>query len=637
MLSSMSSRIVCIAVFLLALLVRLPGAGSFMTADEEAWMLRSGEYYHKLFQHFDAGGTFLTTHPGATAMWLIGGGIAVQEHRLGVAIDTSNIKYFRRAVVLPIILATSLLVSFIAWQLASLNGWQLSLLGGGLLAVDPYLVGLSQIAHVDALLALFMLVSVLALLLWNTRSKQHWLVLAGTAAGLALDTKALAALWLFMFFGLLLLYRLYARSSSWQQIVRAAFFFTGVAALMCYIVWPALWTKADLSTSFSRDVPSVITDAHVELEQADNPIEPGTFYIRTLLGRTTPLIVVISGIAVIYAGVRAYRVRRLSPELWLIVYAVGFLALITFVAKKGDRYGLPALAVLPIIAGYGLLQLRRWRVAMSGIVFVTAIAITLTWSPYAIAYTNPFFSTVRPLSQQGWGEGLDQAAAWLNQHPFGKNLYVASWYPTVLGTYFQGKTASLSARDDHRVGFVVLYRNMGGRGPDSLGNAVLAEFKDKQPVHTVLIHGVPYVWVYDTIGPYYFNHHVGELVGDRTVGQLVPVSYNNWNRIDIAMATFSSRANTEDVILEIKTGMNSSKPLRTVVINARDIQDQEFQSFQFEPIPNSAGKTFYVFVRSPTSRPGNAVTVRYTTVDALPGQMVLNQVLQPGDVGYRIP
>src|SRR3989344_6023662 len=89
--------VLAVLVVLLALGMRLPGLGHFMTADEEQWMLRSGVFWHELFRQGDASGTFLTTHPGATTMWLTGAGVAFQEVRVGVDIDTSNLRHFRLA------------------------------------------------------------------------------------------------------------------------------------------------------------------------------------------------------------------------------------------------------------------------------------------------------------------------------------------------------------------------------------------------------------------------------------------------------------------------------------------------------------------------------------------------------------
>ena len=655
-------------IFVVALIVRLPGLGDFMTADEENWMLRSGTFWHELVRNGNPGGTFMTTHPGATTMWLSGAGIFMQEARLGFDIDTSNLRYFRLAATLPITLATAVLIGLSAWLLFRLFGLVPGPMAALVLAVDPYLVGMSQIVHLDALLALFMLVAVLSIF-YGYRHGTRWLLIAGVLAGLALATKFVPALWLFLFLpAFLILSPTPGVKHLVLEKMRVLCFVGGVALLTLYAAWPALWVKDDFFRSFERDVPSVLTQEHVALETSEEPIEPVTFYVRTVLGRTMPfvLILIVGGVAV---AMKLWRRDRRAPTVaWLFLYAIGYLVLITFAAKKADRYALPALVMLPVIAGWmfgvGMLSWRRilsppssppvsgWRSEaarfMLGFVVVSLIAHTLLLSPHAIAYNSPLFSNVRQASQQGWGEGLEGAAAWLNQHPLAEKLVVASWYPSVLGTYFNGQTMSLSSRDDARVGFVVLYRNMFGRGSDDVETDVLQEFAGKVPAHTVYIGGKPQAWVFNTIGLHYFSEHAGEIIGSMEIGQTVPVESDNWSSIDIGLATFSSRANTEDVILHIRENPDTADDIRTAVVNAAAIEDGSWQRFAFEPIAGSAGRSFYVALSSPESLAGNAITVWFSQENILPGQLLLRRralgpreansdFLRQGDLAYRLP
>ena len=643
-------------VALLALAVRLPGLGSFMTVDEENWMLRSAGFYHNLFRRADFGGTFMTTHPGAAAMWVTGAGMVAQEARVGFDADTSNLSHFRLAATLPVALTVSLLIGVATFFLMSVFGMGTGLVGGILLALEPYFVGMSQIAHLDMLLALFMLNSVLAFFLGKRTA-------AGIFAGLALSTKLLLGLWLFVFFGIFLVARLSRKIASgdhgtalWPRFERSVStlgFILGIAFLTFYVAWPALWFTADLGRSFERDVPSVIQDAHVAIEESQEPIAPVSFYLRTLLGRTTPFVLIlVAGSLIILGrllphfakatrGLPSTEYSRSFHVIWLFIYVVGFLVLITFAAKKADRYALPALITLPVIAGWALgktpiLHLRsvKWGAILLGVLLLAQVFI---WSPHTIAYNSPLFD-VRPLSQQGWGEGLEEAAAWLNAHPLAGELYVASWYPSVFQNYFRGKTFSLSSRADNRVSYVVLYRNMFGRSPDTIASDVLDEYRGKWPEHVVVIGGVPYVWVYATDSTEIFKQHAGEIFGDTSVGQLVPVRENQWHAIEIGMANFSNRTNTQDVTLHIRESLESGGDIRTARVNAREIHDGVFHRFAFEPIADSAGKTFYVFLESPTSRPGNAVTVRFSTSDILPGEMVKSGEVNVGrDIAWRIP
>ncbi len=636
---------------LLALLLRMPGFGSVMTVDEENWMIRGAEFYDELGKG-NIGGTFLTTHPGSIPMWLIGGGQWLQEQRLGIEADDPTLIHFRRAAVAPLMLLASIMVGLITYLVARLFSLPVALASGVLLAAEPYIVGMTTIAHLDGVQGLLMLGSLLAFLL-TIRTKPfhvHWAVVAGVLCGLAFGFKLILALWLVPVFAAL------------RPGVRAFFFVVGVAVLVLWLGWPALWVKDDVSHSLARDYATTVTDEHVALSVGEDGIAPATFYIRTLLGRVTPHVqMLVVGYLVVssmyYASV-LWRRRTYSPSdtqysllASLFLYSLGFLVLITFAAKKADRYALPALVVWPVIAGwvaaraYQVLS-SKYKVYRSAqylipatlyILLASVVALPLLWLPHALAYSNPFFSNVRPLSQQGWGEGLEEAAAWLNNKPRAEQMYIASWYPSVMQTYFVGKTFSLSSRVDYRVQYVVTYRNMGGRAPDAQASEVLEEFKDKEPVHTVFIQGVPYVWIYETMSVGNFTRHVGELIGNRTVGQTVRPEENNWSGIDLGFATFSSRKNTADVVVHVRNSATSTEDIRTVRVNAKDIVDNEWQSFTWEPIPNSANQEFYVFIESPTSVPGNAITVRYIDLDVRPGNLYLNGQSKTGDIAYRIP
>jgi len=494
-------------------------------------------------------------------------------------------------------------------------------------------------------------------------------------------TKLMPVVWLVVFMGVVLgrdgLTRGWLRGS-----IRAGGLVLGLAVVVFYLVWPALWVKTNLDDYYQKDVVSVATQEHIAQADSNDPIAPATFYFRTVLGRTTPLVLFIA-VGVVVVAIKGVVVSavfkhfvgemgrhnkqrnrnmyvRASTVGWLLVYVVGYLLLITLAAKKADRYALPALVVLPVLAGVGftivwrmvkekmkLLEGKGRRVAVVLVVGALVILQPVGWMPYTLAYNSDVFA-VRPLSQQGWGEGLDAAARWLNNSPLVDRLTIASWYPGVMRTYFAGKTMSLSSRHDDRVGYVVTYRNMGGRAPDDIATNVLDEFRGREPVHVIEIGGQEYVWIYETLGLHYFPKNTGELYGEQEVGQTI-VAPESWDRIRIGMSNFSGRRNTEDVVLHIREGIDAKEDIRTVTINAGEVEDGQWQEFTFEPIEGRAGEEFYIALTSEASRPGDAVTVRFVDRDVLAGQMVWRRgSLPPGennskyrrdnfDVAYRLP
>ncbi len=647
-------------VVILAFVLRLIGLGSFMTADEPNWMLRSSEFWHKLFVNHDAGGTFITTHPGVTAMWLIGTGETAQEKRLGIAVDTSTLSHFHFSAALPIAVATSLLIGFISFCCMRLWGVWPGVMAGFLLAVEPYGVGMSQIAHLDALLAVFLLSAVCAFLVGARKQSTFFVLIAGVLAGLAAGTKLLPSL-VFLPWAALVAYGMWPGSvgARLRRVIRYGGLVVGTAGLTLFIMWPALWAKTDIGQSVSRDTATVVSTSHTEItdEGGGDVIAPWSFYARTLLGRTTPFVLILCLAAVILLLKQMMRKPVSAGSMsvtWMVVFAIAFLAMVALVAKKSDRYALPALSALPLIAGWvcaGVWQMaaaRQWRFR-----YITAVAVSvllimqaLLWVPYTIAYNSTWFSG-RPLSQQGWGEGLDAAGRWLNTHPLGSTLTVASWYPNVLATYFNGATFSLSSRNDPRVGYVVLYRNMLGRGGDEAATNIWDEYKEKTPAKVISIGGLPYVWIFETFGIPYFSKNTGELLPGAEVGQTVPAEHDGLDKIDIGLSTFSGRAKNADVILHVRESLDASEDIRTVRKVASEVADSDWNTFLFEPISGSAQKTYYIALTTATGKEGDALTVRYAEDDIKPGQMVWRRrglqvgenqssFLRRGDVAYRL-
>jgi hypothetical protein len=467
--------------------------------------------------------------------------------------------------------------------------------------------------------------------------------------GIALATKFLPAIWLLLF-GSTLLVSSFLCNQRFSRIesFKAWAVWLATAAIIVFMVMPNFWVMRGFQNEnyafnsfvspFSTDAQRIILDTHFE----DTKESPIWFYLLTILARMQPFVFILLLGAVVLLGrvglarwrgsAGAFAMERLLVPFFLLIYAIGFIVVISWVAKKSDRYALPGMvALLPLSAWAAVLtwsffkdrfllifDIRTTRFLLSALAAAVMVQ-PLFWWPYAIAYDNQVLAK-RPLHQQGWGEGLDAAAAYLNALPRADELYIASWYPSVMAHYFKGKVLSLSSRDDHRVAFVVLYRNMGDRGGEAAD--ILAEYQGREPVHTVYIHGIAYAWIYDTGSLYYFDRHVGEVVGGAEVGQIIPVTFNNWDHIDIGISTFSGRSNTHDVTLQIRDGVTAGSNVREVIINASELHDRQWQRFSFEPIADSKGKTYYVAIVSPRSLPGNAITIHYAQADMRPGEMV---------------
>jgi hypothetical protein len=104
------------------------------------------------------------------------------------------------------------------------------------------------------------------------------------------------------------------------------------------------------------------------------------------------------------------------------------------------------------------------------------------------------------------------------------------------------------------------------------------------------------------------EEHVGEIYGGARAGQTFVAPYSNLYRVDVLLQTFG-RVNTHDVDFHLKASPKGGKDLLKVTINAREVKDSVYFGFTFPQIPDSVGKTFFFYLDSPESVPGDAITV----------------------------
>jgi hypothetical protein len=148
-------------------------------------------------------------------------------------------------------------------------------------------------------------------------------------------------------------------------------------------------------------------------------------------------------------------------------------------------------------------RLRAWAAGAvaAAVVLSGGWWIAGAW-PYELTYANPLMGgnvAAHRTIASGWGEGLDEAARYLNDHTNGGRMRAAmpgEIYTTVLGAQVQGSVAPAEGYDAGAYDALVVYlRNKQlDERPPFFDDAVLAWVPD----YTVTLNGVPYAWVYST-------------------------------------------------------------------------------------------------------------------------------------------
>src|SRR5581483_5334772 len=216
-------------------------------------------------------------------------------------------------------------IGLLAWRLFGL--WP-AVLGGALLALDPFFLAHSRLVHIDASLTLWTTLALLAALRRWSGGGWWSLVLAGLATGLALLSKAPALILLPMvpLAGLVIVGpRIVLERRAWRDLVVWA----AVAGLVYLALWPAMWV-APIETvgrvlGFMRDNAN---PGHAAAADEDGS---GTlFYPLVFLFRSTPLTWLgLVGLALSWSRGRSGRAAVL-----LLAFALAFAGAMTVAAKN---------------------------------------------------------------------------------------------------------------------------------------------------------------------------------------------------------------------------------------------------------------------------------------------------------------
>ncbi|MFN0073280.1 MAG: ArnT family glycosyltransferase [Chloroflexota bacterium] len=497
-------------MLVLALVPRLLELRPTVTSDEGYWMQRTVRFGAALARG-DLGQTYRSGHPGVTTMWV--GLLGIGPERLTPFLPTRFTNYVtlqkhpmyleaffsaRRAVAVT----TALLLvgaAALAWRLL---GPGPALMGGALIALDPYQVGSSQLLHVDTLLAPLMLVALLSgFNYWFAGRQLGYLLLTSAFIGLAVLTKAPGiALPIYLtFIGVLV-------SQPWKQGWGrfSAWVGCGVLSLVVYFAcWPALWVEAP------RRIPQLIRFAITVGGGPHNwpnyflgqPItgDPGLlFYPIALIFRMSP-VALVGLLALVF--VHNQRRNRMQTLLALAGFVVFFMLLMNIGAKKFDRYLLPALMVISLLGGAGL----WWFADRLQSIWIRAIVLTVPLAlqasllvqaqPYPLAAYNPLVGgaeAARRVLMVGWGEGLDQVADFLNAQPGAESLIAKTHYHHALRPMFRGSTVRVP--DPTPVNYFVVYVNMAQRV--IIPPTVVQIMAMQPPDFIAQVNGSAYAWVY---------------------------------------------------------------------------------------------------------------------------------------------
>lgn len=461
---------------------RVTKLNTFLSPDESQWE-RNTQNFVVALKTGNIKSFYQQPHPGITTQWL--GALSINR-------TTWSEKR------LPLALFLGAAVLYVTYILRRGWGDTVALSAGFLLALNPLLIAHSRVLAMDALLGVFSLAAILHHLLWIQEKRTSDIALTGVFSALAMLSKLSAfGLIVYIIIGTIIATRY--KKVSWRDACMGAVTCMAAGLITAIIVFPTLLTN------FSYIWQGSMAFFHTEhFQQQVHALGPW-WYPEAFLLWTTPL-ELFAIILIPFALLKKHPYR--FSLIMMILFCCIFFLEIQYSIKKGDRYMLPIFISFDIITAFVLGSLDKKLLRLALAIFIMSIAWQgyEIWNlhPYELAYRNPFFYAIAQKRTMGWGEGLDLAAAYLNEKPDSENLLVAAYYESSFAQHFTGKFTSaerLAKETPQEIGadYVVLYRTMQGRAPERWETKVLQEYAGKTPEHIITLNKEEYAWIYKTL------------------------------------------------------------------------------------------------------------------------------------------
>jgi len=520
-----------------------------VVTDEVLWLNRSKDFYMALKEN-NLGETYQKQHPGVTAMWLGSRGIqrTYQEYReaLPELGEQLTIKYYLREIFarthLENLVGARIVMSAahtLALILAFWYAWRMlgplpAFVGFLLIAFDPFHLALTRLLHLDGLLSNLYLLTLLAYICYLRERKLYDLILGALSMGLCMLTKTPGAI-LVPTIGVMILFDLWQKSRleekpplakrvwsyAWPLAVWSL-----VAAVVFYLLWPAMWVNPiEILTRVFIKMQTYATGGHSTpvffngqiVKSGELDLRYFYYYPYAYLWRTTPVVLLglLAAVWGFFTRRKPFNNQNVRFVLFgLVIAVIIFTLVMTMGSKKFERYLLPVHAPLNIIAGIGWVAFAFWlkekfssrwvKNAVLLIVLFLAVGFqaffALSIFPYNLAYYNPIMGggqKAPEVLQIGWGEGIDQAALYLNQKENPEDLTVLSWYAWGSLSYFLKGEAIFVAYDWpetlQQSDYLVVYIHQWQR---DIPGELLDFIADWQPEHTIWINDIEYVQIY---------------------------------------------------------------------------------------------------------------------------------------------
>jgi hypothetical protein len=338
-----------LAIFFIV--IRLPYLGfSNFNTDSFKWKARIYDFGSGVFNlNFEQ--TVQKYHPGVTLLWIGTFSVKVYNFTYSSILQKTpqsdsaeflfSLNFYQ---ILFVVLALAFLINKSYKYLSEILGKTKSLLILAIVAVDPFFLALTTTLHLDGLLNLLLLNTLLTLYLYIDGKGYKYLYLSGIYFGLSLLTKTTAILFLPIIF-IAIIFK-YLNTKEVSHFVKFGYFIL-ITSLTYFILWPGMWVDPIGTLTYVLKGVTVGTDDHSQIYFGNLVNDPGPLYYLIVCFIKTP-IYIFPGLLLATYRQFGTTYKKYTFELFLFLSSILYLIEITIPSKKLDRYVLTFVLLISI-------------------------------------------------------------------------------------------------------------------------------------------------------------------------------------------------------------------------------------------------------------------------------------------------
>lgn len=127
----------------------------------------------------------------------------------------------------------------------------------------------------------------------------------------------------------------------------------------------------------------------------------------------------------------------------------------------------------------------------------------------------------------------------------------------------------------------------------------------------------------DALAPPPWGNAIGdelsvEVAGTTQVGQVFTAPLPGLYRIEVSFVSAGDEPG-QPVTFHLQSGLGAAEDLWSATLDSRQVAGATVYGFEFEPLRDSQGRTFYFYLESPGTPPGRALQVAYGPDSVLQG------------------